>query len=421
MKAEIISIGDELLIGQTINTNAAFLGERLSALGFSIVKVVTVGDNREALLSAFRDSWNESDVTITTGGLGPTHDDITRSVVVDFFKTRLIHSDIVFSDIEALLLQRGQHMLDLNRDQAMVPEKASIIRNATGTAPGFHFSESGKHFFVTPGVPHEMKGMFSSYIHNVLTSLSRPTRKMRTMLTTGIAESLLAERLSGIETLHPSVSVAYLPTLGGVRLRITADGDSAERSEELLEQTSEFITSRIVQYVYGEGDCTLAEALGNELRRRGLSIAVAESCTGGLVADLLTDTPGSSDYFERGVITYSNRSKEELLRVPSSILQQHGAVSGETAIAMANGIRERASTSIGLSTTGIAGPSGGSSEKPVGLVWIGISTAEKSLVIKGHFGNSRRMIKERAAHAALDTVRRIVTGLPLRTSTITEK
>lgn len=417
MNAEILSIGDELLIGQVTNTNAAYLGEQLSLLGITVRRVTTVGDRLDDLLQAFARAWEEHEIVITTGGLGPTHDDVTRDAVCTFFDTDLVEDAAVLADVERFLAQRRRPMAPIHRDQAMVPRSAVVIRNAEGTAPGYHFSRDGRQLFVTPGVPYEMHAMMENYILHRLREGFRSARASRTVLTTGIPESTLSELLEGIESYCPGCSVAYLPSPTGVRVRLTAVAPSQDEAETSIAALEEFLRARAGEYVFGHDRDTLEAAVETLLVERGLRLAVAESCTGGLVADRLTDVPGSSRCFDRGFITYSNTSKTELLGVDSAIIEKHGAVSRETAEAMAEGARRAAAVDIALSTTGIAGPDGGSADKPVGLVWIGISSAEGTHAFPHYFGGGRTRNKLRSAQAALDLLRRSLLGLPLHPST----
>ncbi len=417
MNAEILSIGDELLIGQVVNTNASYLGEQLSLLGVTVRKVTAVGDRMDDLMDAFARAWQDNDIIITTGGLGPTHDDITREAVCRFFDTGLVENTSVLADIERLLAERKRPLSASNRDQAMVPASADIIRNGSGTAPGYHFHRDGKHLFVTPGVPYEMHGMMENYILPRLREGFTRARASLTVLTTGIAESTLADALRGIETLRPTCSVAYLPAPIGVRVRLTAVAEDHETAQRHLEELRTFISERAEEFVYGRDHETLEQNLGALLTARGQSVAVAESCTGGLITDRITNVPGSSLWFERGVVCYSNESKTALLGVDPSTIAAYGAVSRQTAEQLAEGIRRTAGTTFGISTTGIAGPGGGSAEKPVGLVWIGISSDAGTSAFEFYFGDDRIRTKQRAAQAALDLLRRALLQLPLSPTT----
>jgi nicotinamide-nucleotide amidase len=285
MNAEILSIGDELLIGQVTNTNASYLGEQLSLLGITVRRVTTVGDRIDDLLDAFTLAWKEQDVIITTGGLGPTHDDITREAVCRFFGSELVENADVLGDVEHFLAERKRPISPANRDQAMVPSGARVIRNPNGTAPGYHFQRDNKHFFVTPGVPYEMHGMTEDYILPELRGNVTSVRSSLTVLTTGIPESALADTLSGIESLCDGCSVAYLPSPLGVRVRLTAMAKDEETASRHVSELRAFFAARAEEYVFGSGRETLEQILGTMLVDRGLSIAVAESCTGGLITD----------------------------------------------------------------------------------------------------------------------------------------
>ncbi|MFZ1730195.1 MAG: competence/damage-inducible protein A [Bacteroidota bacterium] len=417
MNAEILSIGDELLIGQVTNTNASYLGEQLSLLGITVRRVTTVGDRIEEILDAFNRAWQEQDVIITTGGLGPTHDDVTRNAVCRFFDTVLVENADVLSDVERFLAERKKPISPTNRDQAMVPGGASIIRNQNGTAPGYHFHRENKHFFVTPGVPYEMHGMTEQYILPELRKIATNNRASLTILTTSMPESTLADLLLGIESQREGCSIAYLPSPLGVRVRITAVAEDQGTAAQQVEELRKAIADRAGEYIFGSGKDSLEQVLGAMLTERGQTLAVAESCTGGLITDRITNVPGSSDWFEHGVVCYSNRSKTKLLSVNPAVIDRHGAVSKQTAEAMAAGIRRTADTDFGLATTGIAGPDGGTPNKPVGLVWIALSSAEGSFAFEYYFGNDRVLTKQRAAQAALDMLRRALLRLPLQPRT----
>ncbi len=410
MTAAIITIGDELLIGQVINTNQVFIAERLQSVGITIQRMLTVGDNEQEILDSFEEGFSAHDVIVVTGGLGPTHDDITRAVVCRFFNTDLVVNEQALQRITELFRRRGIPLIKLNEDQALVPRDCTVIQNSQGTAPGYLFERKGKYCIVMPGVPFEMKAMMEEFV--IPFFAQRGTGgviRHRTLKTTGIGESILANQIGDVAPLlapYPGVTLAFLPSPTGVRLRITAQGSNPGDVAQMIRQVEDVLRAKAEKFIYGVDDEELEEVVGKLLLEHGLTIAIAESCTGGLIADRFTNVPGSSGYFERGVIAYSNVSKVAMLRVPSSLLDVHGAVSKEVAEAMAGGIRTVSKTSIGLSTTGIAGPTGGTGEKPVGLVWIGYSDAQGTLAMKFHFGEDRRRVKERAAQAALELVRR---------------
>lgn len=420
MKAEILSIGDEVLIGQVVNTNAAFLGELLLHVGMPAGRSSVVGDNEGEIAEAIRTAWQRSDVIVTTGGLGPTHDDVTRAAVVAAFDSDLEFSEAVFEDVRAFFQQRGREMLPVHRGQAMIPACAKPIRNPVGTAPGFHIHDQGKHLFVLPGVPEEMKTMSGDYILPLLRSLCAATLVVKTLQTTGISESSLAGLIDAPESLPDGVSLAFLPSPFGIRLRLTCQDSGATSAEDVCAAATGMIRSKAGEFIFGEGATTLAECVGQELRARGLRLAIAESCTGGLISSMITDIPGSSDYFEQGVTTYSNDAKRRLLGLDERILRDHGAVSHQAAAAMAQSIRIHSGTAIGVSATGIAGPAGGTPDKPVGLVWIGYSTTVETFACKFLFGDDRLRTKQRTAQAALDLVRRNVLGLPRSSRIVSE-
>ncbi len=412
MQAEIISIGDELLIGQVINTNQAFIAQQLQTVGIEVRRMVTVGDDESAILTALEEAFNRVDVVTVTGGLGPTHDDVTRSAICKFFKTDLVLDGEALRRVRALFERRGLPIINLNEDQALVPRGCTVIQNNHGTAPGYFFERNGKHMIVMPGVPFEMEGMMKEFVLPFFRQ--RTTGKVilhRTLKTTGIGESFLAQEIGNVQTLFSpteGISLAFLPSPTGVRLRITAQGSRVEEVKQKIARVESQLRARVEKYIYATDEEELEAIVGKLLTERKLTIAVAESCTGGLIADRLTNVPGSSAYFERGLIVYSNESKIAELGVPEGVLKSHGAVSREVAEAMAFGIRTKANVDIGLSTTGIAGPTGGTTEKPVGLVWIGYSDRNETLALKFNFGDDRRRTKERAAQAALELVRRRV-------------
>ena len=407
MKAIIISIGDELLIGQVINTNAAFIAQKLNVVGIEVDRILTVADTQEAILESFQASYASHDVLIVTGGLGPTHDDITRTAVCTFFQTELIASEEARANIRIFLQARNRPWSDAAEDQTRVPRGATVIPNHYGTAPGEFFHRDGKYFIVMPGVPQEMEGMVNEFVVPYFQQHTTGNVILhRTLNTTGIAESVLADRLGNIEELLRGEKLAFLPSTMGVRMRITVIGTDVNACREKLSSIERMIRARAEKYIYSVDDQPLEAVVGNILAEKRLTIAVAESCTGGLLADTITNVSGSSRYFERGVVTYSNRSKIDLLDVPEEVINAHGAVSKEVAEAMAQGVRNHAKVDIGISTTGVAGPTGGSAEKPVGLVWIGYADKNERFALKFFLGSDRLRIKERAAHAALELVRR---------------
>ncbi len=410
MNAEIISIGDELLIGQVVNTNQAFIAEHLNTVGISVARMTTVRDREQEILESFTEAWKTHDIVLVTGGLGPTHDDITRSVVCKFFDTSLVKNEEALENVKRLFSSRGLPLNALSEHQALVPNGCTVIQNSQGTAPGYLFEKGGKTMIVMPGVPFEMTAMMEDF---VLPHFSRNVKGLvvrhRTLKTTGIGESMLAEKIGEIGALFKAssgITLAFLPSPMGVRLRISVRTSSNAEAERALSEVEVKLRAKADKYIYGTEKEELENVVGRFLMERRMTIAVAESCTGGLIMDRLTDVPGSSAYFLHGEVVYSNESKIARLGIPEEILNRHGAVSREVAEALAAGVRMQSGTDIGVSTTGIAGPSGGTSEKPVGLLWIGFSDKQTTFALKFSFGNNRRRFKERASQAALELVRR---------------
>ncbi len=411
--ASIITIGDEVLIGQVVNTNASFLGQRLSDVGLEVVRTIVVGDDYDEIMRAFKEYNASYDAVFVTGGLGPTHDDITKKVVADFFGAKLVEDADVLENVKDRLARRNIPLKQVNRDQALVPEGCTVLMNHWGTAPGMLFEKDGKFFAVMPGVPHEMRNIMTEHlVPRLKEKVVGQVIRHKVLKTAGIAESSLFELLGNLDDiLGGKAKLAFLPSQFGVRLRISVKAKTAEEADVIADEVAAKIQAKAQKYIYAEGEVDLEEALGNLLKERGLTLAVAESCTGGLISHRLTNISGSTAYFERGVVTYSNQAKVEILHVPEELIQKFGAVSEEVARAMADGVRAISRTDIGVSVTGIAGPTGGTEEKPVGLVYIGISDVRGTMVDKHNFPDERVRFKDRASQAALELVRRRVLGL----------
>jgi len=406
VKSKIIAIGDELLLGQIENSNAAFIAQKLYNIGIPVHRMVTIGDVREELILELEDSLKNFNVTIMTGGLGPTHDDITKSTLVNFFNDKLILNESVLEHIKKLFENRGMEMPEINKEQAFVPSKAKIIWNENGTAPGFWIEENNKIFISLPGVPFEMKPMITDSVIHMLKEMVVPLlgyyQKSKTILTTGITESALAELIGDVKTIiGENNKLAFLPSATGVRLRIDVTADSEENADLVMSKLIKKVTEKIGKYIYGFDDDTLNKIVHNQLVKKGLTISTAESCTSGMLASALTEFSGSSSFFIGGINSYSNVTKIEILGVNADTIHKYGAVSEETAIEMATNVRKKFNTDIGISITGIAGPTGGTDEKPVGLVYIGYSDEKKAYAIKNLFGNNRERNRLRAVNAAL--------------------
>ncbi|WP_337873162.1 competence/damage-inducible protein A [Ignavibacterium sp.] len=414
MKAYLISIGDELLIGQTINTNAAYIGSALSDLSIEVFETSVVGDNLDSIISELQKASSMADLIIITGGLGPTHDDVTRSAIVKYFNTELVLSNEVLEDIQTFFSKRGRTVTELNASQALVPKIAIPIRNKRGSAPGMWIDQQGKIYVVMPGVPYEMKGMMEDFVIPKLSEMTKGNGsviKKLILQTTGIPESTLFERLGNLDELLLGAKMAFLPNQFGVKLRITVTEKDAQIATSILNEIEQKIRTKVGRYIYARGEETLEEVIGKILTDRGLTLAVAESCTGGEICTRITNVSGSSKYFERGIVTYSNASKVELLKVNEDTLAENGAVSSEVAMQMAEGVRAVSGTDVGISTTGILGPTGATTNKPVGLVYIGYCDEKVCTARKFLFGDDRVLNKQRATQAALEMLRRQLLGI----------
>jgi nicotinamide-nucleotide amidase len=418
-RVELITIGDELLLGFTIDTNAAHISRTLAAAGIEIVRRTTVGDVAEQITSAVREALDRTGAVITTGGLGPTSDDITKPAIARIFGRKMK----VDEDIAALLEKRWAARFPnsvfpaTNRLQADIPEGARILTNRHGSAPGIWLEDDdGRWVAMIPGVPREMRGILAEELLPAIVARAESASVVLsgTLRTTGIAESAIADLL-GSSFLGPpgtemgSLSLAYLPAAMGVDLRVTARGLPPDRARALVGEAMVKLRSKVSAYAYGEDDADLAGVVLENLRSRKLTLAVAESCTGGMLGERITAIPGSSDVFLGGVIAYHNDVKLTMLGVGSDLLQRAGAVSEEAALQMAAGVRAKLGADVGVSVTGIAGPGGGTPEKPVGLVWIAVNGSE-STARRFHLIGDRAEIRQRAAQAALEMVRRAVTN-----------
>lgn len=414
MKVHIITIGDEILIGQTLNTNAGFIGSLLSENNITVTKTSVVGDNEEEIIDELSNSLNRNDVVISTGGLGPTHDDVTRNAVQRYFKSELVLDPETLQTIEERFKKLNREVTAVNHDQAMVPNNAKVIKNYFGTAPGLWIEENEKILVVLPGVPHEMQAMMSSFVLPQLKSKLNENDlivKKLNLLTTGIGESALFEKLGDLEEILKGEKMAFLPSPAGTKIRITASGINEESVNNKLLEIEQRIRTLAGRFIYGKGDEELAGVVGRLLTERGLTLAIAESCTGGNICNLITNFSGSSIFFERGIVCYSNGAKVELLKVDEDMITRFGAVSLEVARQMAEGVRAISGTDIGLAITGIMGPSGGTLEKPTGTVFIGLCDREVCSAQKFYFADDRVLNKQRATYAALELLRKYILGI----------
>lgn len=415
MRVELLTIGDELLLGFTIDTNSAFIGRELAGLGVEVARRTTVGDDPDAIAAALRDALTRADGVITTGGLGPTSDDVTMAAVAAALGVELERNEAIVARLEEIWRARGraEPLPPANLSQAMLPRGARILPNDHGTAPGvFAERADGRWVAVLPGVPREMREMFNGSVREIVRALAPAGTVLRslTVRTTGVPESRLPALLSELARGVDGMPLAYLPSVEGVDLRLTARGLRASEADEKLRAAARKLSARLEPYAYAEGTTDLADVVLAGCRGRGRRMAVAESCTGGMLGQRLTAIAGSSDVFAGGVIAYDNEVKIELLGVDREVIDRHGAVSEEVATAMASGARRLFGVDLGIGITGIAGPGGGSAEKPVGTVWIAIASPDEILARQLRLFGDRDEIRRRAAQSALDLVRRSFAG-----------
>ncbi len=402
MRAEIIAVGSELLTPYKLDTNSLYLTEKLLEVGIKVAYKTVVGDNREDLYKAIKDASRRVPLIILTGGLGPTEDDITREVVANFLKKELILKEEIIEKIKRHFEVRGIKMPDINIRQAFVIEGAIVMENNVGTAPGLWIDEERIKIALLPGPPKELKPMVENFLINELKKYGSYNYYSRSMRIVGLTESETEEKIediiSGLK--NPWINILAIP--GQIEINILARGkNSIEEAEDRVNEVFNKILERLKDYVFTLEKESLEEVVGKLLKERGETLSVAESCTGGLLSNRITNISGSSAYFERGVVTYSNNAKMEILGVKSETLKEHGAVSRETALEMVEGIKKLSNTDYGLAITGIAGPTGGTEEKPVGTVFIAISTPQKSEVFKYRFIGDREKIKWQSSQQAL--------------------
>jgi len=407
----IITIGDELMIGQVVDTNSAWIAKEFNASGFWVRKRVSVGDDHDEIWQALDDESRKSKIVLITGGLGPTADDITKPLLSEYFGTRLVVNQDVLNYLEKLFTETFRRpFTERNRKQAEVPETCTVIHNAKGTAPGMWFERDGVIFVSMPGVPHEMKAMVStSVIPRLLEKITTGTILHRTLLTWGIGESFLADTIQDWETaLASRLKLAYLPSFGMVRLRITGTGTDRASLEKELDEEFEKLKVIVTQWLVTDRDENLPEVVSRLLKTAGETLGLAESCTGGYVSHLLTREAGSSEIFKGSVISYSNEVKNQLLNVDEAILSKEGAVSEATVRAMAEGALDALKTDYAIAISGIMGPGGGSPEKPVGMVWLAAGNQEELITERIQFRYDRLRNIEMASNAALNLLRRFL-------------
>jgi nicotinamide-nucleotide amidase len=411
ISASIITIGDELLIGQVIDTNSAWMAQELNKIGVWVKRRVAVGDNWNEIWNALDKESEEANMILITGGLGPTADDITKQLLCEYFGGKLIVDETALANVKYIfekVLKRP--MIERNLKQAEVPDVCTVIQNKRGTAPGMWFEKNGKIYVSMPGVPYEMKGMITD---NVLPELQKkftlPHIAHRTLLTAGVGESFLAEHIISFETHLPAnIKLAYLPNYGMVRLRLTVTGDNKEITEQEINSQFEALKKLTAEWIVIDSDLTIQEAVGKLLKEKNKTVSTAESCTGGYIAHLITSIAGSSAYYKGSVVSYANEIKENLLRVNENTIATVGAVSEETVCEMVKGALALLNTDYAIATSGIMGPDGGSAEKPVGTAWVAVGSHEKTVAQKFYFRFNRDRNIELTATNALNMLRKFV-------------
>lgn len=410
MKAEIITIGDELLIGQTVDTNSAWIGNKLSNLGLEIHRIVSISDKESEIISTIDAAFAHSDVLIVTGGLGPTNDDITKHTLCKYFNTELEFHEEAFENMKKFVLRRRNDINENNRRQAMFPKSAEFIPNLWGTASGMLFKKKNSILVSLPGVPHEMRNIMEEFIlPKVEAMMSNEVAYHENVLTMGIPEAELAELISNWEqALQPDISLAYLPSSGFIKLRLSTKGASKDVLKSRLNSKIEELIPLIKGYYIGKGFENLEEFLADYLSRMDKTISFAESCTGGYITEMFTSMPGASKYLKGSVVAYSNEIKENVLNVGSGVINEFGAVSKAVVEQMAINIRMLFNTDFAISTSGIAGPNGGTEEKPVGTVWIAVANKDKCISKKFQFGTIREINIRRSAYAGIGMLLQIL-------------
>ncbi|HBT17560.1 MAG TPA: competence/damage-inducible protein A [Firmicutes bacterium] len=406
MQAEIISVGTELLLGQILDTNAVFLSRELASLGIGLYRRSTVGDNPQRLRQAVEEALARAELVITSGGLGPTDDDLTKETVAQVLGLSLIPDRPSLEWIQDYFAKMGRKMTENNYKQALIPEGGEALPNLHGTAPGIVVRYKEKLIICLPGPPRELKPMFHDYVSPILRTESKGVILSRVLKLCGLGESAVAEEVADLLANQTNPTLAPLASEGEVQLRLTAQANVMDEAVRLLDELEAKVRERLGEAIFAVDEETLEQVVVRLLTQRRERLAVAESCSGGLLADRITDVPGASAVFDRGVVTYSNRAKEELLGIPAAVIAREGAVSPEVAHLMAQGVRKKSATEWGVGITGIAGPGGGTEEKPVGLVYLALEGPEVSLVRELRWRGERSLIKRRTTQAALDLLRR---------------
>lgn len=409
MIVELISIGDEIITGHTVDTDSVYIARRLADIGLSVRYKTAVGDDLKSMEEVFYQALKRADLIVTTGGLGPTDDDITKKVIVKVFKRNLVFHEDILEDIKSRYARRGIKMPSINQNQALLPQGATYLPNKFGSAVGIVIAEEGKIFVSLPGVPREMMQIVDDELIPMLQARSRQEHlSIIKLRTTGIIESALAELIMPEIRIPETVHLAYLPSYSGVDLRVISSGATRDVADENAAKIAADIRKAAGKYIYGEGNVTLEAVVGDLLKSKSLTLATAESCTAGLLAGQITSVPGSSAWFDRGVVVYSNKSKCDLLDITPQLIDDFGAVSTPVAEAMAKGLIQKYGVDYGVAITGIAGPDGGTDDKPVGTTFIAVASKEMVHSRKFTFGMDREMNRGRSVYAALEMLRRAI-------------
>lgn len=412
IKAEILAIGDELLYGQIIDTNSHWISQELDKIGVRVVRRTTIGDDKASMMAAFADAEKRADIVLMTGGLGPTNDDMTKPLLAEYFNCDIELVPEALGAVRSFFEKRGRELTDLNRFQAHLPTKCTYVANEVGTAPGMWFEENGTVWMSMPGVPHEMKKLMTDYVLPKIKEIfPLPIIYHKVIKTVGIGESWLADLIRDWESNLPkSIKLAYLPSLGQVKLRLTAFGDNYEALQAAVETQIELIKPSIEKYIFGYNQETLEASIGRLLNQVDKKVALAESCSGGYISHLITSIPGCSKYFQGALVPYQNKLKSQILDVDQTTLTDFGAVSEQTAIQMSEHVRKMFDADFGLASTGIAGPDGGWSQKPVGTVWIACAMEGNTITKKLQLTQDRMLNIQLTAVAALNMLRLCISG-----------
>ncbi len=405
--AELLTIGDEILYGQIVDTNSQWMSVELDKIGVKVIRKTTVGDDEQEILTAFTEAEKRADVILITGGLGPTNDDLTKPLLAKYFNCGLVMNEEALTEVTEFFKSRGRELTELNRQQAALPEACEKITNPVGTAPGMWFIKGEKVFMSMPGVPHEMKKMMTEHVlPRIAKKYQLPVIHHKIIRTIGVGESFLAEKIADWENSLPAhIKLAYLPSLGEVKLRLTGFGNSITELENETNALTDKLKEYAGEYIYGYGEIPIEVVIGNTLREKKLTLSIAESCTGGFLSHLITSVPGSSEYFLGAMIPYAYEIKMRQLGVKPETLEKYGAVSEPTIIEMANIVRAKFNTDIGVATSGIAGPGGATPDKPVGTVWIAYSDKHHTVTKKLQLSKDRMINIRLASMAVLNLIR----------------